>query len=127
FHQPATHAFIVKALLQLIEERYAAYNGMLYQLEPNVKDAPGALRDVMATRTISALTDPLLLRRGPADPGRFDDAEDFLLRVRSILHLEAGRNQNVLSHEMQERAAELLGYPGNDPRQRVERLMSDYF
>jgi [protein-PII] uridylyltransferase len=28
---------------------------------------------------------------------------------------------------MQERTAEVLGYPGAEPRQRVERLMSDYF
>ena len=28
---------------------------------------------------------------------------------------------------MQERTADLLGYPGAEPRQRVERLMSDYF
>jgi hypothetical protein len=44
----------------------------LYQLEPDVKEAPGALRDLTATRTIAMLTDPLLLRRGPADPARFD-------------------------------------------------------
>src|SRR5438874_35098 len=55
------------------------------------------------------------------------DIEDFLLRVRSTLHLECGRNQNVLSHELQERTAEMLGYPGAEPRQRVEKLMSDYF
>jgi [protein-PII] uridylyltransferase len=127
FHQPGTHAYILKSLLQLIEERHAGFNSTLYQLEPDVKDAPGALRDLMATRTIAMLTDPLLLKRGPADPGRFEDAEDFLLRVRSILHLEAGRNQNVLSHELQERTADLLGYPGAEARQRVERLMSDYF
>src|SRR5687767_280609 len=127
FHAPATHAHILKSLLQLIEERHARYNATLYQLEPDVKESPGALRDLAATRTIALLTDPLLLRRGPADPARFDDAEDFLLRVRSTLHLEAGRNQNVLSHEMQERTADLLGYPGAEPRQRVERLMSDYF
>ncbi len=127
FHQPATHAYIVESLEALIDERHAKFNDTLYQLEPDVKEAPGALRDLMATRTITALTDPLLLRRGPADPGRFEEAEDFLLRVRSILHLESGRNQNVLSHELQERTADLLGYPGAEPRQRVERLMSDYF
>ena len=127
FHQPSTHAYILRSLLQLIEERHAKFNATLYQLEPDVKEAPGALRDLMATRTIAMLTDPLLLRRGPADPGRFEDAEDFLLRARSILHLESGRNQNVLSHELQERTADLLGYPGAEPRQRVERLMSDYF
>ena len=127
FHSPATHAYILQSLLALIEERHARFNATLYQLEPDVKEAPGALRDLMATRTIAALTDPLLLQRGPADPGRFEEAEDFLLRVRSILHLEAERNQNVLSHELQERTADVLGYPGDEPRQRVERLMSDYF
>jgi [protein-PII] uridylyltransferase len=127
FHQPETHAFILRSLLGLIDERHAQFNATLYQLEPDVKDAPGALRDLTATRTIALLTDPLLLRRGPADAARFDDAEDFLLRVRSTLHLECGRNQNVLSHDLQERTAEILGYPGAEPRQRVEKLMSDYF
>jgi [protein-PII] uridylyltransferase len=127
FHSASTHGFILKSLLDLIDHRHAAFNGTLYQLEPDVKDSPGALRDLFATRTIALLTDPLLLRRGPADPARFDDAEDFLLRVRSTLHLEGERQQNVLSHELQERTAELLGYPGAEPRMRVERLMSDYF
>src|SRR5688500_10954848 len=127
FHTAAAHAHILTSLLQLIEERHARYNATLYQLEPDVKESPGALRDLAATRTIALLTDPLLLRRGPADPARFDDAEDFLLRVRSTLHLEGERQQNVLSHELQERTADLLGYPGAEPRMRVERLMSDYF
>ena len=127
FHSARTHAYIQRSLLGLIEERHAKFNDTLYQLEPDVKEAPGSLRDLMAARTLAALTDPLLLRRVPADPERLDEAEDFMLCVRSILHLECGRNQNVLSHELQERAAEVLGYPGAEPRQQVERLMSDYF
>ena len=127
FHEAGTHAFILRSLLTLIQERHAGFNDTLYQLEPDVKDAPGALRDLTAARTIAMLTEPLLLRRGPADAARFDDAEDFLLRVRSALHLEYGRNQNILSHELQERTAEILDYPGAEARQRVERLMSDYF
>jgi [protein-PII] uridylyltransferase len=127
FHDADTHAFILGALLRLIDERHARFNSTLYQLEPDVKEAPGALRDVAAARTIAMLTEPLLLRHGPADPARLDDAEDFLLRVRSTLHLEAERNQNTLSHDLQERTGELLRYPGAEPRIRVERLMSDYF
>ena len=92
-----------------------------------MKDAPGALRDVAATRTIAQLTDPALLRKGPTEPARFDDAEDFLLRLRSALHAATSRNQNTLGHEWQEQIADLMGYPGIEPRQRVERLMSDYF
>jgi [protein-PII] uridylyltransferase len=127
FHTPETHAHILTSLLQLIDQRHARFNATLYQLEPDVKESPGALRDLAATRTIALLTDPLLLRRGPADAARFDDAENFLLRVRSTLHMETDRNQNVLSHELQEQVADLLAYPGTEPRQRVERLMSDYF
>jgi [protein-PII] uridylyltransferase len=127
FHQARTHAYIFTSLLTLVEERHARFNDTLYQLEPDVKEAPGALRDLWAARLIAHLTDPSLLRRGPADPARIEDAEDFLLRVRSLLHLETSRNHNVLSHELQERTAERLGYPGIEPRQRVERLMSDYF
>jgi len=126
FHRPETHASILELLQHLIDERHARFNGTLYQLEPDTKDAPGALRDLLAVRTIARLTDPGLLARGPADPARLDDAEDFLLRVRSIVHLERKRNQNVLSHELQETAAQTLGYAG-EPQQRVERLMSDYF
>ncbi|HTM05087.1 MAG TPA: HD domain-containing protein [Vicinamibacterales bacterium] len=127
FHTASTHAFILKSLLQLMETRHAGFNSTLYQLEPDVKESPGALRDLAATRTIAMLTDPLLLRRGPADPARVDAAEDFLLRVRTTLHLVAERNHNVLSHELQERVSEMLGYPGTETRIRVERLMSDYF
>jgi len=122
-----THAHLVGALQQLAAQRHASFNDTLYQLEPDVKDAPGGLRDLTALRTFGRITDPGLIGLTPADRGRLDEAEDFLLRVRSVLHLEARRNHNVLSHDLQEKAAEALGYPGSQPRQRVERLMGDYF
>ena len=127
FHHAGTHAHVVGALNALIDERYALFNSTLYQLEPDVKESPGALRDLTATRWIAALTDPSLLRRGVEDPAKIEEAEDFLLRVRSILHLESKRNHNQLTHPLQENAADILGYPGAFPQQRVERLMSDYF
>ena len=96
FHTASTHAYIQRSLLQLIEERHTKFNDTLYQLEPDVKEAPGSLRDLMAARTLAALTDPLLLRRVSADPERLNEAEDFMLRVRSILHLECGRNPECL-------------------------------
>ena len=74
-----------------------------------------------------AVTDPFLLRRGAEDVPRLALAEDFLLRVRSLVHLERRRNDNVLGHELQEKLAGQFGYPGQSPRQRVEALMADYF
>ena len=127
FHHAGTYAHVVSALNALVDERYALFNATLYQLEPDVKESPGALRDLTAARWIAALTDPSLLHRGVEDPSKIEHAEDFLLRVRSILHLESKRNHNQLTHQLQERAADVLGYPGAFPQQRVERLMSDYF
>jgi [protein-PII] uridylyltransferase len=115
------------ALKELIAERHARFNDTLYQLEPDVKEAPGGLRDLFGAQTIAKLTDPALLGQGGSGTRALDDAEEFLLRVRSILHLEAMRHHNVLSHELQERAAECLGYPGATLQQRVERFMGDYF
>jgi [protein-PII] uridylyltransferase len=126
FHVPDTHAHLLGALTDLIDARHAGFNGTLYQLEPDVKEAPGGLRDISAVRTIAAITDPALLRRAE-DAGALADAEDFLLRVRAMLHLEHRRNHNVLSHEMQEKLAAALGYPGQSTRHQVEALMADYF
>jgi len=127
FRRWETHAFLLESLKQLIDERHAKFEDTFYQLEPDVKDAPGALRDLTAMRTIARITHPTMLDPGAADRARLDDAEDFLFRVRSILHLEGRRNHNVLGHDLQEKAAHTLGYPGAEPQQRVERLMGDYF
>jgi [protein-PII] uridylyltransferase len=127
FDRAALQAHLVGALMRLTDQRHAPFNATLYQLEPDVKAAPGGLRDLAAARAIARLTDPALLRQGPSAAARLDEAEEFLLRIRSILHFDARRNQNVLSHAMQERAAGLLSYPGVLPHAGVERLMSDYF
>src|SRR5580704_11387321 len=52
---PEAHARILDALQRLINERHARFNDTFYQLEPDVKNAPGALRDLWAARTIGAL------------------------------------------------------------------------
>jgi [protein-PII] uridylyltransferase len=117
----------VDALKALIELRHRRFNDTLYQLEPDVKEAPGGLRDLFAARTIARLTDPHLLTEGGSGARALDDAEEFFLRVRSTLHFEARRHHNVLGFEQQDRVAERLGYPGASPHQQVERLMGDYF
>jgi [protein-PII] uridylyltransferase len=123
----ATATRTLEALKKLIVERHARFNDTLYQLEPDVKEAPGGLRDLFGAQTIAKLTDPALLAQGGSGARALEDAEDFLLRVRSILHLEANRHHNILNHELQEKAAQRLGSGGSTPRHQVERFMSDYF
>ena len=49
------HPHILDALVELTDERHTQFHETLYQLEPDVKDGPGALRDIWATRTILKL------------------------------------------------------------------------
>ena len=41
---------MLDALVTLTDQRHSEFDDTLYQLEPDVKDGPGALRDVWATR-----------------------------------------------------------------------------
>ena len=114
---------VIEALLRLTTGRYDTFNDTIYQLEPDIKEAPGGLRDIVAARLLASLAhDPAAI-----DEDDLEQAENFVLRVRGILHLAARRNSNILSHELQERVAERLRFPGADPTQRVEALMSRYF
>jgi [protein-PII] uridylyltransferase len=118
---------LVQVLLPLIDERYAEFNHTVYQLEPDVKKAPGGLRDVAAIRLLRLLAREAFATRPRLEGERLDEAEEFLFRVRAVLHLEASRDTNILTHELQETVAGMLGAAGADPRQQVESLMSDYF
>jgi|TARA_B100002003_G_scaffold246336_1_gene275770 [protein-PII] uridylyltransferase len=121
----------IEALCGLVADRHSQFNTTIYQLEPDVKEAPGALRDVAAIRALVALSQPGAARTVPTSSGRLDEAideaEEFFLRIRSLLHLENGRNLNALNHEHQEAVAERFGSPGTQAQSQVEALMSVYF
>ena len=124
----SAHArMVLDALLSLTEERHARFNDTFYQLEPDVKEAPSGLRDVNAARWIADLRGEDSGESTGPDAAQLQESEDFLLRIRSILHLECGRNKNVLSHTLQERVAEVMQFEGATPQQRVESLMGEYF
>ena len=117
----------VDSLLELIEQRHAQFNGTIYQLEPDIKNAPGGLRDIGAIRYLQSLGGERLEGDRTRSAAAVQEAEDFLLRVRGVLHAEGGRDANILTHELQERVAEAMDLPGDGARQRVEALMSAYF
>ena len=89
---------LVCNLARLTHERHEKYQDTFYHLEPNVKDTPGGLRDYQLVRWLSKL-------RGAAVPP-VDPAFPFLARLRSFLHCRAGRDNNTLTFDAQEEAAE---------------------
>ena len=113
--------------MALTDQRHSEFHDTVYQLEPDVKDGPGALRDVWATRMMLRLGGDRRRVARAVSPDRLSDAEEFLMRMRSGLHADTGRNVNVLSYELQEKAVDRLRYAGSDMRRRVEALMTDYF
>src|SRR5258706_15018589 len=121
------HPQILDALIALTDERHKEYGDTLYQLEPDVKDGPGTLRDIWAARTILTLAGNPSAAAAVSAPDRLRDAEEFLMRVRSGIHLDTGRNVNVLSYELQEKAADRLSYSQSDARRRAEAPMTEYF
>jgi [protein-PII] uridylyltransferase len=118
---------LVDSLLGLVRQRHDQYNGTIYQLEPDIKNAPGGLRDIAAARYLQALEPAVFEVENPKPADTLQEAEEFLLRLRSVLHVEAGRDANVLTHELQERVADAIGCDGDDPHKRVEALMGQYF
>jgi [protein-PII] uridylyltransferase len=100
--------FLLAQLHKLTRERLTRYGNTIFHLEPNVKDAPGGLRDYQAgvwlRRIASDRKEPL--SSSSAEEELASGAVDFLSAIRCFLHYSNGRNDNTLTYELQAAAAE---------------------
>jgi [protein-PII] uridylyltransferase len=106
-------------------ERHNQGQNTIYQLEPDLKQSPGGLRDYLTAAYVGKICEP-----APELPQPFQDvqgAHGFLSRLRILLHFLKGRNQNQLTHRLQEELVRHLGYGQEDLRSAVESLMKEYF
>ncbi len=97
---------IRERLAVLARQRHAKFNNTVYHLEPNVKEAPGGIRDIHLLRWLSQLAPQY-----PAFHEFFDevrDAQHFLYTARAFLHVQAGRDSNLLTFELQYEAGKTL-------------------
>ena len=116
------------------QERHAKSNHTEYSLEPNLKTAPGGLRDIQTilwiaqfhhqTSALDALVDAKYLEQEEAD--KILDARTFLWKVRFVLHDLLGRDENRLFFDNQKKVAQALGYR-DDAQLAVEQFMQDYY
>ena len=98
---------LVRNLAQLTRDRHTKYAGTFYHLEPNVKDTPGGLRDFQLVCWLGQL------REGAADPSaELREAYHFLARLRCYLHVQTGRDNNLLTFDAQDGLAEHWQLPG---------------
>ncbi len=105
---------LVRNLLELTGQRHAKYGNTIFHLEPNLKDAPGCLRDLHVCRWLARIEE--LEKTGgwtpPEElwPERDRQAAlrafDFLADTRCFLHYHYARDDNQLSYDLQAQAAE---------------------
>ena len=125
--------FLLAELTKLTKERHARYGNTIYHLEPNVKDAPGGLRDYQAGSWLRQIANGQkdASQSGSAEEELTVNAVDFLSAIRCFLHYSNSRNDNTLTYELQTAAAERsLGVAGGlsrDVRRSPEEWMRLYF
>ncbi len=121
--QKAARPFLLNQLHKLTKERLTRYGNTIFHLEPNVKDAPGGLRDYQAAVWLRQIggekREPL--SSSAAEEELASGAVDFLSAIRCFLHYRNTRNDNTLTYELQASAAERsLGVTDRTPRDAAE-------
>jgi len=111
----------LKALVGMKSARYSQFGDTIFQLEPDLKEAPGGLRDIHWSGWV---------RKSLGTDNNHVTAPDALAfhhQIRNFLHFNSGRNFNVLSFEFQEQIAQKLAYKDSEHGEAAETLMRDYF
>jgi [protein-PII] uridylyltransferase len=106
--------YIIQQLAEVSRSRHAKYGNTVFHLEPNIKEAPGGLRDYNVACWMALLSamdkerawpDPETLLPESARKS-FAPALEFLSSLRVFLHYRQGRDDNMLAWESQDEAAE---------------------
>ena len=115
--------------------RHKKYRDTAYQLEPNVKESPGGLRDLHMVLWLGASQDKgnnfkALLTNKVIDRSEFNKIRFHQNRIRKrriLLHLLAQSSEDRLIFDLQNKLAEHLGYKNNGYKKASERVMKTYY
>jgi [protein-PII] uridylyltransferase len=117
------------------QQRHARYHDTAYNLESNIKEGPGGLRDIqmiswVTRRHFGARTLHGLVENGVITEREHDDlvgGQRLLWRVRYALHLLAGRGEDRLLFDFQRQIAERFGFEDSATSLAVEHFMQLYY
>ncbi|NCC26701.1 MAG: [protein-PII] uridylyltransferase [Gammaproteobacteria bacterium] len=115
--------------------RWHKYGGTAYNLEPNIKENPGGLRDIqmigwVAKRHFDAETLHELVGHGfltESEYATLIEGQTLLWRIRFALHRIAGRREDRLLFEYQRTLAKQFGFEDGPNNLAVEQLMQQYY
>jgi len=125
--------FEVKSTEQ--RSRYKKFHDTAYNLEPNIKEGPGGLRDIQmvawvahrhfGTSSLEQLIDHGFLTRREYET--LVKGRDLLWNIRFALHMLTGRGEDRLLFDYQRTLANTFGFHDDDKRLGVEAFMKQYY
>ena len=115
--------------------RHYKFHDTAYNLEPNVKEGPGGMRDIqmigwVAKRHFGADTLHELVTHGfltEPEHQSLTEGQSFLWQVRFALHILTGRREDRLLFDYQRTLAKDFGYSDDDTSLAVEKFMKRYY
>jgi len=129
-----TQAFI-RQKLEENQQRLRKYGSSVYNLEPNIKEGEGGLRDLHTALWVAQVKfkvrglKALMIKGVMTEPDvrEFEAAYDYLWRIRNQLHYLSERKNEQLHFDQQEQIAHFLGYTDSKKAPAVEQFMQDYY
>jgi [protein-PII] uridylyltransferase len=115
--------------------RWHKYGDTAYNLEPNIKENPGGLRDIqmigwVAKRHFDAKNLHDLVHHGFLTEGEhltLIEGQALLWRIRFVLHRLAGRREDRLLFDYQRTLAREFGFTDGESNLGVEQFMQQYY
>lgn len=115
--------------------RHQKYNQSAYQLEPNIKESPGGLRDLQMIQWIgkshiARFHLEKLNQKKYLDKQNYQkliNTDLFIKDLRILLHITAKQSEDRLLFDYQNQLALLLNYKNSTHKKRSELLMRDVY
>ncbi len=117
------------------EQRYNRYQDTAYNLEPNIKESPGGLRDLHMIRWLARAGGLPTSWQGMADIGLMNAADATHLAkaekaeqdLRIRLHWQTARREDRLVFDVQSQLARGLGLTDSAEKRASEQVMQRYY
>ena len=117
------------------EQRYSKFHETAYNLEPNIKEGPGGLRDLQVIGWVfkhhyRAQSLRELIKYGFLPKAEYENlisSRDILWRLRFALHTLTNRSEDRLLFDHQRDLANLFGFTDSEDHPDVEQFMQFFF
>ena len=124
-----------KLKLQEQASRHRKFKDSAYQLEPNIKESPGGLRDLHMVRWLSisqgkGKTFKEMFKNNVINKVEFNKIqlhENKITKRRILLHILAGRIEDRLVFDVQNKLADNLGFKNKKNKKSSEIIMKSYY